>query len=161
MPNLRISIYSFVIAAALAGSCVAAQASVHKVVPNSVTYTCLAQVSVTELYPETIDSDGGFTQVPGQSGTATLGQESVTAANITLAASKCHAFTRTVYKANHAWSQAAMVCARYAPGGNTLTFLVYATDYFVELGNGGGVNRDDGLAAICAPTTTIVIPHTL
>jgi len=128
---------------------------------GAVTYTCIAQVSFIAVYPETIDGDGGFTAVPASSGTESLGTENVTGATIEQAASKCHAYTRSVYRANSAWSNAAMVCSREEPANDSMTILVYATDYFQQLGNGNGVNRVDGLSAICDPTAIYTIKYTL
>jgi hypothetical protein len=133
-----------------------------RVGPNGgVTYTCIAQVSFIAVYPETIDGDGGFTPVPASSGGSLLGSENVSGATIEEAASKCHAYTRSVYRANTAWSNAAQVCSREEPANDSMTILVYATDYFQQIGNANGVNRDDGLATICDPTAVYTIQYTL
>jgi hypothetical protein len=130
--------------------------------PNGTyTFTCVAQVSFIAVYPETIDGDGGFTPVPSSSGTELLGTEVVSGSTLDQAVSKCNAYTQQVYQANTAWSNAAQVCSRYEPGYDSMTMLVYATNYFQELGNGNGVNRLDGLATICDPKAKYTIQYTL
>jgi hypothetical protein len=125
-------------------------------------YTCIAQVSTIPLYPLRQDSLGGFKYPPSSSGTLALAApHPVSGSTLSQAVGACHAFTRQVFQQNTAWSNPDQVCARYAPGSNTMTVLVYATDYFQEMCNSAGVNRVDGFAKICAPTTPTVIPHTL
>jgi hypothetical protein len=156
MSNLKLSLCGLVAAVVLGGSTIAA-ASAHQTVGHprpQTTYTCIAQVSFIQIYPETITPDGGFTPVAASSGTEPLGSETVTNP------SACHAYTRSVWHANNVWSHPAAVCAGL-PNDSGNTILVYATDYFQELGNGNGVNRDDGFSTICSPTTTLVIPNTL
>ncbi len=151
----------------LLGSNALANPAIHRapqarVGPNGLyTYTCIAQVSFIAVYPETITPDGGFTPVPASSGTELLGSQVVSGPTLDAAVAKCNAYTQQVYRANTAWSNASMVCGRYEPTYDSMTLLVYATNYFQELGNGNGVNRLDGLAVICDPTAKYTIQYTL
>jgi hypothetical protein len=151
----------------LLGSNALANPAIHRapqarVGPNGLyTYTCIAQVSFIAVYPETITPDGGFTPVPASSGTELLGSEVVSGPTLDATVAECNTYTRQVYRANTARSNASMVCGREEPTYDSMTLLVYATNYFQELGNGNGVNRVDGLAAICDPTAKYTIQYTL
>jgi hypothetical protein len=156
MSNLKLSLSGLIAAVVLTGSSIAA-AQAHQGVAKpqqQITYTCIAQVSFIQIYPETITPDGGFSPVAASSGTEPLGTKTVTNA------SACHAYTRQVYHQNNTWSHPTAVCAGL-PNDSGNTVLVYATDYFQEIGNGNGVNRDDGFSTICNPTNTLVIHNTL